>query len=289
MRKELPKKFPKPKQGSAMWVDLDVSTRRRWSLFPELPKRLHAVMKMVPFIAASETYLNLMDYIPGGPRWASYRNSLSVTRFGGAKAPFPTFGVYSHPTRLRDREIDSERSVLYVRPKKNFAAPVRPEVQILHKFSPWTMGTLPFSPKRNEAVLVVRRVSKREVQHIAKQRLKDQPEWRKLLEKAGAKNVNLNKTPPELKTKIIHDLAFDALRLELGYGGAKAVPHWRPSIYMALNYIRRLFKSKSVLSTAITNPRSYSWRKWPPRAESSIKIDALKSIQKFQKRMHVRV
>jgi hypothetical protein len=160
---------------------------------------------------------------------------------------------------------------------------------VLARFSPWTSSTLPFSPKKNEAVIIVRRVTMREVQHIARQRTKDQPEWRKLLEGAGVRNVNITKTAPELKTKVVSDLYFDALRLEFGAGGAKAEPHWRPAIRDAVHFVSRLVKQRSLFTKALTSPTDRAWRKWPPRAETAIKIEALKNISKFAKRLKVRV
>lgn len=199
------------------------------------------------------------------------------------------YAVHGEPRATQNQNIETERHVIYVRPKRSFAAPVPPEVRLLHKYSPWTAETLPFSPKRNEAVLVLRRVSRREVQRVTAQRQKDQPEWRKQLEAAGVRNVNLTKKPVEVKTKVINDLGFDALRLEFGYGGAKATPHWRPSLYAALEYVKSLIRRRSLFSNALTNARSFSWRKWPPRVESSIKFDAIRDFDKFQRRVAVQV
>jgi hypothetical protein len=284
-----PQRFPSPKGGGLGWVDLDTKTKRRWSVFSQLVKRLTAVTRMIPYVAAQHTYYGLMERIPGGPMWSRYRARLELTRFGGSRARIPTFGVYARPKPLEDRQIDGERHVLYIRPRRTYNAPVSQEVRVLHRYSPWTTATLPFSPQRNQAIIVVRRVTKREVQKVTEQRKKDHQEWRKHLEAAGVKNIRVNNDPLELKAKIIHDISFDALRREFGHGGTKPVPHWRPSIYASLTYLRSLLRQRSFLSEAITNPRYSAWKKWPPRAESSIKIDGLKGIQKFEKRLRIRV
>lgn len=288
-RFKLPK-FPKPKSGALGWVKLDgPESERTWSLVSQLQDRSAAVIKMTPFIAAHETFLSVMSGIPAGPKWNRYRNSLRFVRFGSAKSESPIFGVYAVAKPLETREIDTVRSVLYVKPKKHFTDRVRPEIRVLARFSPWTSATLPFSPKKNEAVIIVRRVTMREVQHIARQREKDRPEWRKLLEAAGVRNINVTKEAPELKTKVVSDLYFDALRLEFGAGGAKAEPHWRPAIRDALNLVSRLVRHRSLFTKALTDPKDRAWRKWPPRAETAIKIESLKSISKFAKRLKVRV
>lgn len=282
----LPKKFP---HGSDDWIDLDLKSKRSWDALTDMPERIDAVTRMTPYIAAAETYWGLMSRVPGGPRYGGYRKSLKLVRVGPKRQRFGDFAVVGTPKNLKDRSIDSARNVIYVRPKKTFTAPVSKAVRVLHKFSPWTMETLPFSPRKNEAVLVLRRVSKREVQSITRQRNKDRPEWRKQLEAAGIRNIRVGEKPPELKTSVVQDLGFDALRLEFGYGGIKPVPHWRPAISESLQLIKRLYKQRGLFSKTLTDPKFKAWRKWPPRTESTIKSGDLRAIRKFQKRLQIRV
>ncbi len=285
----LPKRFPRPNSKAAFSVSLDKPTQKRWKLFGELKARSEAVTRMTPFLAAQETFRGVQARIPGGPTWSAYRRQLQFVRVGSKSAENPIFAVYEHARASVDRELDVDRTVLYVKPKKNSFGPVKPEVRILHKFGPWTLDTLPLTPKRNEAVVVVRKVSKREIQRIKLDREKDSAECRKALEEAGVRNVRAAPAKPELNTKVLRDTAFEALRLEFGFGGVKPVPHWRPAINDALQYVQKLYRKKSIFSDAMTKVGYSAWRKWPLRAESSIKIGSLGEFSKFQKRLHIRV
>lgn len=250
-------------------------------------ERARAVMRMSTYVTADQTYYGVVGRIPAGPKWNQYRKQIQLARFGsekGAKA----YAVYAEP-KAHNRTFDTAKTVMYVKPKKNFLGKVRKEVLVLAKYSPWTAETLPFSPQKNEAVIVIRKVTKHEMQAISKKREEDRPKWRKELAEAGVRTINLTKKLPELKTQVVQDLAFDALRLEFGYGGAKPAPHWRPGAQEALAYTKRLLKRRSIFSKALTDPTYRAWRKWPPRVESSIKIGTLKSIQKFSKRLKIRV
>lgn len=271
------------------WVAFDEATKRRMQVILELGDRLAAVTRLVPYVGAAETYWGVLKRLPRSSQWSGYTKALAVVRVGPRTDSFSSFAVWARPQGAKVREFDADRHALYVRPKKSFAAPVSKAARILHKFSPWTMETLPFSPKKNEAVVVLRRVSKREIANITKQRLKDRPEWSKQLAAVGHRQVREDRSPVELRTGVVRDLAFDALRLEFGYGGVKPVPHWRPALADAAQVVRRLFSTQSVVSAALTRPNYSAWKKWAPRTESSIKISDLKSIRKFQKQLKIRV
>ena len=253
----------------------------------EMKARANAVQRMALYILADQTYFGVTARIPAGPKYSAYRKSIQLARFGPQKAP-KAYAVFAEP-KATNRAFDTAKTVMYVRPKKNFQGKIRKEVLVLAKYSPWTAETLPFSPLKNEAVIVTRKVTKHEMQAVSKQREGDRPEWRRALTEAGMHHINQTKKLPELKTAIVQDLAFDALRLEFGYGGAKAVPHWRPAAHEAFGYIKRLLKGRSIFSKALTDPNYRAWRKWPPRVESSIKIGTLKGLRKFSKRLRVRV
>lgn len=251
--------------------------------------RAQAVMLMTHYIMADQTYYGVLERIPAGPQWSSYRKSIRLARFGSQRSP-RAYAVYAEPS-ARSQSFDTARTVLYVKPKKNFMGKISKEVLVLAKYSPWTAETLPFSPKKNEAVIVTRKVTKQEMLAVTTQREKDRTKWRKELSDAGVRNINLTKKPPELKTQVVQDLTFDALRLEFGYGGARAVPHWRPSAREAMRFAKRLFRGgrRTIFSKALTDPNYRAWRKWPPRVESSIKIGTLKRVAKFTKRLKIRV
>lgn len=276
-------------KGVKFFVRITRGTKKTLKAILEIQKRMAAIRRMTPYLAAQMTAFGVQGRIPRSPDWNAYQKSVKLVREGPARADNPTFVAYAKPTRLKNRDIDTARSVLYVRAKKTVLGKVPKEVLVLAKFNPWTADTLPFSPKKNQAVIVVRKAKKREVQSVAEKRKKDEPEWRKELNALGIREIRKQPKIPELKTKIISDLAFDALRLEFGLGGTKPVPHWRPAIKESLSYVKRLYRHRSFFTRTMSDPSYQAWRKWPPKVGSTIKIDELKSLMKFSKRLHVRV
>lgn len=282
-----PRRSRRP-SGDGLIVELDDKSVRSWNLFGQTNKRAERLRQMVPYIAAQETYRGLMMRIPADRRWNSYRGVLRVVRVGPKGWKSGVFAVYGKPKVSGDRVIDSPRTALYVHIKRNRLTPPSAETRVLATFSPWTMETLPFAPKRSEAVVVTRRVSKREVQRITEQRKEDEHEWREQLRKIGVNQQKSDLGSSDLKAKQVQDVAFEALRLEFGYGGLKAVPHWRPAIREAVQVVRHLWTRRSRLTSAMFSYKNREWKKWPPKI-GSVRIAALKHMAKFQKRLRVKV
>lgn len=286
MRYRPPKMPKKPRSNADMWVELDAATKRRWALLTELGPRMEAIARMTPFVAANTLLHGVQARMPAGIQWASYRQSLVLARVRTPANQLPTFAVHAK-RRGRQETVEVDRNVIYVKPKRSYASAVPPEIRVLQRFSPWTAETLPFAPSPKRATLMVRRVSRREVQRVGEQREKDKPEWRKALADVGIRNESGQPPAVTKETKVVSDLAFNALRLEFGYGGTRATPHWRPALKETLNYVQSLFRRRSFFTGTLTDARSRLWRKWPPRVESSIKIETLRDFQNFQRRVRV--
>lgn len=283
-----PPRKSKASSADGLTVELDGASVRSWNLFGQYDERARKLQQMVPYIAAQETFRGLMGRIPSDRRWKTYRSVLRVVRIGPKEWRGGVFAVYGKPKVAGSRLIDSSRTVLYVRVKQNRVTPPGPLTRILAKFSPWTMETLPFAPKRSEALVVTRQVSKREVQRVSELRKDDEQEWMPLLRQAGVNHIRRDPTDTELKAKQVQDVAFEALRLEFGYGGTKPVPHWRPSVKEAVQVVTRLWKTKNRLTRHMLNYKDRAWKKWPPQVGSA-RIADLKNMAKFQKRLRVRV
>lgn len=276
-----------PKASSPSSITVDRLTVSNLKIIDQWAERGQALMKMAPYLASEMLYANLMDLIPREPAWIGYRRALRHARVGAKTSMI--YAVYAKPTFPHDRLIKANEEVLYVRPRKNRLRPVAPEVETLEKFSPWTMSTLPFSPKSNQATIVTRRASEREIKSIENARNKDRPKWQAELQKAGIRNVNRNKPLNMVDTNVVSDIAFTGLRLEFGYGGTKRVPHWRPGIRAAIKATKRLFLKRSPYTKVMTSSASSnSWKRWPPKVQGHISEAQLKNFAKFQKKLRTR-
>lgn len=290
MRKKLGKApKSKPRSGDGLSVGLDDKSDSVWNLFGQFDERTEHLRRMIPFIAAQQTLAGVVANIPAGKQYASYRGLLKLVRVGPKGWGGGVYAVYGKPKLGAQAAIDASRTILYVQVKRNRMTPPSPDVVVLAKYSPWTLETLPFSPKRNEAAVVTRKVRKREVQTVTAQRRDDESEWKAALDKAGTRRVHKNVTPPELKTKMVQDIAFEALRLEFGYGGVRAAPHWRPAVREAVQHVKRLWKTKNNVTSVLFKEKNKAWKKWPPNVTHSIRIGDLKNMAKFQKRLRISV
>lgn len=261
---------------------------QHFALAGQWRERAEALQAQAPYVAAKATLEFMLGRLPKSPEWREYRESLRVVRVGRPSSRM--FAVQSQGSRGRkDKVIDEETEVLYVRPKKRRLVRARPEVKVLAQHSPWTLKTLPFSPKPDEADIVVRKVTKREAKRVAELRTKEMPKWQADLQKTGVRYQRPENPQALTDVKKMPDLAFSALRLEYGYGGVKAVPHWRPGLREAVRLIAKLFSRKSQYTEALLNPQARGWRRWPPRTNAGIKISSLKNFLKFQKRLKIRV
>lgn len=290
MRKKLGKApKSKPRSGDGLSVGLDDKSAGIWNLFGQFDERTEHLRRMIPFIAARETLTGVVENIPAGKQYARYRGMLKLVRVGPKEWGGGVYAVYGKPKAGAQNTIDASRTIFYVQVKRNRMTPPPPEVLVLAKYSPWTLEMLPFSPKRNEAAVVTRKVRRREVQTVTAQRRDDESEWRAALAKTGTKRVTKEVTPPELKTKMVQDIAFEALRLEFGYGGVRASPHWRPAVRAAVQHVKHLWTTKNNVTSVLFKEKNKAWKKWPPNVPSSIRIGELKNMVKFQKRLRISV
>lgn len=268
---------------------LGAQSQRNWEFYGTLPERVRQTMPWLVYLTAERIHAGLLERIPAGKAWGTYRSLLKVVRVGPKGWKGGAHAIIAKPKPLKDQAVDSGRTVLYVRPKRNRAVPIGKEVQVLEKHNPWTMETLPFSPKRNEAILITRRVSRGEVRRVTAKRKDDKPAWSAELAKLGVRHVRKDTVPPELKTRTVQDVAFEALRLEFGYGGVRAVPHWRPSVKEALMSLQEEWRrsASGPVSGMVSNPKNSRWKKAVPKVPS-IRIADLKRLDWFQKRLKLR-
>jgi len=280
------RRLAQPKQGSPLWVTYDKLAVENLQIVDEWGVRGRALVRMAPYLATEATYRNLMGLIPTAVAWNSYRRAFRTATVGSPR--LATYAVYVRPTVGKDVEIDGKKEALYIRPRRSRLRPISKAIETLAKFSPWTLSTLPYSPKRNEAVTVTRRASPREIKSIEEQRKKDQPVWRRELEQAGVRVDARAGSLTKVDTKVVSDVGFAGLRLEFGYGGTKRVPHWRPSIRIAIQSVMRRLQQDKRFSGLLTAKGS-SWKKWPPTLAGRLSPSDLKRFAKFQHRVASRL
>lgn len=271
-------------------ISLDRKSKAVQKLVKEWNVRFDRFKKLVPHLAAKYVRKQILEKTPKTEEWAPYRNSLEIGRVAGTPAGVSAAILRSNVRHRRVRRLDGPKTVLYVQPKRQLRR-VRPEIQILQKYSPWTLQTLPYMPKRSEAVVISRKVSKREVAYVAKARQKDRKLWRRALDKAGKREVQKGRKSLLSKSiKTIPDIAFEALRLEFGWGGVKPTPHWRPAIRRLITIgFKAMLRREPKLKRALTQLRFREWKKWPPKTRHKIRMSEIRNYLPFQRKLGIRI
>lgn len=200
------------------------------AVLEQLPEREPTLRQWVVNRAAAQVYATMLDLLPHRADHALYRRSLQLATVRGLSDGESAVAIRAQPKMRKVKSLKSDATLLYVKAKAHVRDP-KSAVRILERYSPWTVGTLPFYPDRKRAVVVSQRSNEGEVQRVARQRARDRRHWRRELVRAG---VRVTSKQQEIKiprrAKAMPDVAFEGLRLEFGIGGTRAVPHWRPAI-----------------------------------------------------------
>ena len=270
-------------------IELDIHSRRTMEYVNQLVERKEALLRAIPYIAACETLKGLKLRIPSKDQYRAYRESLVLSRVTGLKSSKEAaYVVRSDIKARRVGKLERDKVVLYVRAKSARPARTPKAIQILIDMGPWTIDTMPFWPPGGKAVVVKRKVSKREVADIRKKQQKAKIKVRAALMKVGRRLGNKKaSTMGDLKGggKAIPDVAMQALSLEFGGDGERAVPAWRESLIFSKSLgLKTAVRRYRQLHELMYDPRSKRWRKWP-EVKDEISQSDLGDYVAFQKKL----
>lgn len=272
-------------------IEMNTDAHQTLKLVSEWGERQKKLRAMVPYLSAEGLLVKVKELLPTKDEYRVYRNGLRLAQVMGTPGSEPVFAIMVSPKARRIRRVDVPRTVLYIRPRRRMRPPL-PEIEILEKFNPWTLESMPFVPNRKDALVVSRKVSEREVQRVSQSRRADRSQWRKELVKCGIRDDRLNRRL--LRTEVrrlraIPDVEFEALRMEFGLGGTKPVPHWRPAIRRFLPGGLSSMIRHGGLVQALADPGFTEWRSWPPSVLFRVTLDRARRFRPFQRALNVRV
>jgi len=269
---------------SSLKVKFTKKSKKSLQLIKEWPERVAALVRMAPNLYAHEALMEIPKKIPKLPEYNLYARSFRVSKVEGTDKSM--YVVRVKPLRRPLTQNDMERTVLYVRVKKRMTRP-SPEALILQSFNPWTLSTLPVYPKKTEATVISRRVTKGWVDRVARRRRKDRAEWTAALHAVGVrlKPVATAMTMPGMAStfETFQDVNMLALRLELGISGVQGAAHWRPGVRRAVKTARR--RLGLITKKTLLNSKDRSWKGWSPQHSDTISMRVARSYAKFQKKL----
>lgn len=238
-------------------------TDRTLKVVRELPGRLAYLRRLVPYEVASRAKQDIHSFLQSDPTQKTYMEAIQLRRFSVGRIS-GTALVLNEKSRGVE-EVDPARTLVFVLRRRGGSPRARKVVAALQQHNPWTLATIPFLPTQREARVVSRVSSEREVKVVADARAADRVIWQRKLARAGFALNPKRLRPPTRSGRLLPDVAFEGLRVEFGYGGASAQPHWRPGIRSALRYLKGGFQRRSDTRRLLTDPGFRTWRKGPPR------------------------
>ena len=221
----------------------------------EMVGRMGFALRDMPVEAAEDVLQMVLDAIPSGSKYSDYKDALGVYEVVESDPDAYVTGVFGKPKPLSLKMIDTLRSVLYIRPS-NRSGMESEAAMVLRQYEPWTVSTLPYEPAPDEADVIARRVSPREVNLIELQLKKVLPLVERQLKRLGITPQKASRIL--LSRKVLLDLSFFALRLEFGQQGFPYRPHWRPALRSVMTR-----EHPKTIQDALLNPKFRGWKKFP--------------------------
>jgi len=165
-----------------------------------------------------------------------YRKSLKLGTWGAdAVAVFsPGYDRARSPIKRGQGEL------LYVRPRKRETKgkPQMPALGVLIRLSPWPPDLIAGVVDPTLIRIVSRRVTKREEDEIRTERLRQKSQWDGLFKVAAN-----SRTVTERATV---DIAFEAMRYEIGAPGVQITPAWRPGVDATVKEVQQWHTSGKI-------------------------------------------
>lgn len=275
---------------SRLWVKPPPSSRKMLALFNQWEDRRMKLQQQLPYLAAAESFKNVLSRIPNTDEMKPYRMALEICRIVGLGQDEYAFAIRLNQRHRKIKTIDTSNTILYVKPREDTLTPVRKEVEILERFNPWTPDTIPFFPKQSHAFVRTVKAGRRRALKVQFQRTRDRRLWQRELASAGFRNtVRKVKTRPKFKyRKKIPPAVLDALRMEFGLD-RDPKPHWGPGIRrFTVVGVRSLRRKYPGLTSVLTKLGFRTWRKWPTTVRSKIRLQEAQGFVAFQKKLGIR-
>ena len=248
-------------------------------LLETYPERIDSALRDFTINAAKDLLEGLRLILPDVDQYKQYQDVLGIFEVIDAQEEGAVAGVFAHKG-AHLKVIDSSVTVLYIQPR-SIGGEYSDAALVLRAYEPWTVSTLPYEPNEQEAEIIARFVSKREVSAVEMRLSPQLPEIRKKLSAVGV--VNFRGAGDVVLRKVTHDLAFFALRTEFGLQGYPHIPHWRPSVKKIVADPMRLIDER--IEDTLTEPRYFGWE--DPTFVESVSASEAKETEEFQDRIMV--
>lgn len=266
------------------------TSKKLFALFDQWEERRLKLQQQLPYLAAKDSFKNILSRIPNSDELKPYRMALEICKIVGLRPEEVAYAVRLNPKHRKVKTVDASKEILYVRPREDRITETRPEVRILERYNPWTLDTIPFLPKQSQAFVQKVKAGRRRALKVQHQRTRDRRKWQRELSKVGFRDITRKvKVRPKFKyRKKIAPVVLDALRMEFGLD-RDPKPHWGPGIRRFVSVgVRSLRRKHPGLTSVLTKLGFRSWRKWPTTVRSKIRLQEAQGFAAFQKKLGIR-
>ena len=266
------------------WTPDTKSTER---FIKVMPGRINTIADTMLRITAEELMVRVKKKLPRGRDYDDIRKSIQLSTVPSAKGS-SAFSVSLPSSGKNIRKVDAPRTVIYVRAKTSRMDRKDKRVQFLEDNGPWTTDTIPFWPSKSTAIIVQRRVSKREADQVSATQAKNSSKIRSQLALLSSGPLDKAANTKKMKrNKPFSDTSFAAVRAEFGGDGQRAVPAWKTSMQSIVNDMKkpdRMVAKYPHFKKMISHPTSSSYNKMPP-IKKKTNLQVAKGFMPFMKKM----
>lgn len=193
-------------------------------------------LQLVATHRIAEIFLDkLLSFIPN--EMDGYKDSLKIVMLKGIKGGV-CFAIVSEADEISGGDLPVDTTAVYI-VNKSFDSKL---LRILEAFSPWTMDRLPLGFDENETDVIYREVTKGEVLRLRSENDQVLRDIHDQLMRYGAERGSSKKIS---NIKALPDLAFKAMRMELGLG-VKRIPHWSKALKGLASWVKNDFKKEGL-------------------------------------------
>lgn len=252
-------------------------------------RRFKHLEGQILYRSANTALSDLKDKIPSGREYRQYRSSLKLASITGLPEETMGYSIFGKTKRVSGRGLEPLRTIVYVRARRS-PRRLPQEVSVLVEHSPWTLSSIPFIPKKKDAILIYRKVSERATAKVDKDRRKDKSVWKRALIKEGAfsKGLKDKLRLGSSRVKAIPDIALSGLNLEFGQGGTKPKPHWRTAISALKRRTLPTMTKDRDMARSVSDPGFKNWVAWPKKTAIRISARVAKTFVPFQKKLGIK-
>lgn len=255
--------------------------RKALVLASQWPARAAAVRRFVIRQVVGEATAELKKRLPTSSEYGDLTKTVRLSAISGMDS---SYLISMRAVRGLSRDYDARKTVLFISPRKGRLVTNNPIVSVLERYSPWTPDTLPVAPKRREATVYYRKVSKSEAAAARRARKRDKKKWKLELEQLGVR-VRGSGGIDLARAKVLPDIASISMNLEFGLRG-QSRPHWRP----AMMVLRKGDAAKRAMKTAkraLTDLEFMGWKAWPEFVGDLVGSAEVEKYKHFQDKIGV--